>query len=652
MQKVISYVCTVFGVLLVTQAWAQYDITGDSIRELPGVTVSSDRFDQFASGTKIVRTDSLTLSAASNNSLAQLLSFSGQVFVKSYGQGSLATTSFRGAGASHTAVLWNGFNLSSPMNGQLDLSLVGVGLMNDVSVQYGGNTALFGSGAIGGAVRLNNRPLFKNGVSANVNLGIGSFGFQSRQLGFSIGSKRVSGSFKYFKNTADNDFPFENIALFGSPKVKQEHAGFFQEGFIANAGWIINSRQQITFGLWGQITNRNIPPLMTTAFSTSFQRDAHIRATGEWKYTGSIFAFAVRSALFDETLDYFDELTSLQSFSRSQTNITEAEMRFSVRNQWQFNIGLNNTFSGAASRSNEDGTGSSQRNGYRGNVEQNRTTLFGSAKYTGIRNLRVTVSGRQELVDEKFVPATATFGADYKIISWLSVMGQVNRSYRLPTFNDLFWVTGNRQLKPEYGWGQELSLKANTSFKNLSATITATGFNRNINDWIIWLPAGGGWTPQNIRQVWSRGAELNVFLSYKVNRNLSFQYKTDLSYILSTNEKVISAADSSIGKQLIYVPRLMHQHHFTITYKRFYVTYNHTYTGIRFTSTDNLAWLPYYTLGNVFAGYGFSIGETDWALQAQANNVWNETYQALLWRPMPLINYQVTLIFTFKHYKK
>ena len=96
------------------------------------------------------------------------------IFIKSYGLGSLATTSFRGGSASHTAILWNGFNLGSPMNGQLDLSLVPVSLANNVSIQYGGAGALWGSGAVGGAILLNSEPEFDQGLTVDAGTAFGS----------------------------------------------------------------------------------------------------------------------------------------------------------------------------------------------------------------------------------------------------------------------------------------------------------------------------------------------------------------------------------------------------------------------------------------------------------------------------------------------
>jgi iron complex outermembrane receptor protein len=63
----------------------------DSIKQLPVVEISSPRSTTFSSGNKSEILDSTALSRYSTGNLADLLSNESQVFIKSYGLGSLAT---------------------------------------------------------------------------------------------------------------------------------------------------------------------------------------------------------------------------------------------------------------------------------------------------------------------------------------------------------------------------------------------------------------------------------------------------------------------------------------------------------------------------------------------------------------------------------
>jgi iron complex outermembrane receptor protein len=73
-------------------------------------------------GFKRVRLDSSILIPKSGGDLGQILSQHSTIFIKSYGNGTLATSSFRGTAAQHTQVQWNGISLNSPMLGQTDMS--------------------------------------------------------------------------------------------------------------------------------------------------------------------------------------------------------------------------------------------------------------------------------------------------------------------------------------------------------------------------------------------------------------------------------------------------------------------------------------------------------------------------------------------------
>ena len=97
-------------------------------------------------------------------SLADLLSENSSIFIKSYGQGSLATASIRGAGASHTKVLWNGISLNNPMLGQTDFSLIPVFFIDRAEILKGGSSLISVGGALGGGILLHSDSEIKSGI--------------------------------------------------------------------------------------------------------------------------------------------------------------------------------------------------------------------------------------------------------------------------------------------------------------------------------------------------------------------------------------------------------------------------------------------------------------------------------------------------------
>ena len=68
----------------------------------------------------------------------ELLNQLSGVHIRSYGSGSLATSSVRGGSAGHTLVLWNNVPISSPLLGLLDLSLLHRSAFDSATLVKGG----------------------------------------------------------------------------------------------------------------------------------------------------------------------------------------------------------------------------------------------------------------------------------------------------------------------------------------------------------------------------------------------------------------------------------------------------------------------------------------------------------------------------------
>ena len=610
------------------------DTTGKkAVNQLDVVEITATRLTAFSSGNKNETLDSVLLTRYSNSNLADLLAAESQVFIKSYGLGSSATTSFRGAGASHTAVLWNGFNLQSPMLSQLDLSLVPVNFLSDVKLQYGGSGALWGSGAVGGTIHLNNKALFNKGISTSANIAFGSFADQQQQLNVEVSKKRWVTSLKLFNHNAKNDFSFINTAQYGKPEQKQRNAELSQYGILQENYFLINERQKINTRFWYQFNDRNIPPSMTQSISVANQKDKLYRITTEWQRSGRRVELLARAAYFDEYIYFVDSTIGENSKSRSKAIITEAEGRFSIFKTDLVNIGINNTYSDAKTAD------------YATTVYQNRTALFANYKIHNKKNTwNAVISGRQEFVENKAVPFTASLGIEGTVLKMFIIKGSVSKHYRLASFNDLYWAgigaKGNPGLMPESGWGEELSLIHKYTYKKLGWELGATVFNRDIDNWIIWLPDQTNiWSPENVLQVWSRGVEYKLGTIYNAGKfkvRLTGMY----NYILSTNEKAATPNDVSYKKQLIYVPVQNAQGSVTVSYKGTSLTYVQVYTGYRYTTSDNTNYLEPYAIGNVHLAQMISFNKVRFKAYLQLNNVWNETYQVIAYRAMPMLNYQ------------
>lgn len=611
----------------------------DSILLLDEVVLEANRLKNISTGVKVQSLDSTTLQNFRSNNLGEVLSQNTHIFIKTYGPGNLASISTRGSGASHTALLWNGFNIQSPTLGQADFSLFPVSFAEEIDIQYGGAGALFGSGAIGGIIHLNTPATYNTGVHASIGSTFGSFENYYHSINFKISKKRFISSVKFFNNSVTNNFPFINTTLPSHPKSIQKNAGVNQKGIMVENFFKIKDDQQINLRVWLQDNFRQVQPIMFNVDNTAnrpFLKNGSLKLSSEWKKTKERATFFIRSAYFNDVLHY-NENPGLISKTTYQTSITEAESNIYLKKNHLINVGLNYTYNIARS------------DGYPHSPDQHRTSAFASYKiHTSKNTWKASVSIREEIMQGKFVPFTPAAGFEGLLVKGITIKGNVSRNYKVPTFNDLYWTPGgNPDLLPEEGWSEEMSLLAQSKINKNSQFASVTIFNSNINNWIIWLPGAGTlWSAQNIQSVWSRGIESNL----KVTQNIG-RLKIDLSllynYVVSTNDKATSQNDQSYKKQLIYVPIYNAQGNLSLSYKNFYLGYIHTYTGNVFTSKDNSTYLQGYQLGNLFFNKKINIHQIQFNLNAKIYNIWNKNYQVVLWQPMPMRYFQIGASISF-----
>ncbi|MGV9013883.1 MAG: TonB-dependent receptor plug domain-containing protein [Flavobacteriales bacterium] len=613
--------------------------TGVHAQELPDTvhlapaTIVGTRTTEFVSGIKEQTVDSAALARYRSANLGDLLGGETPIFIKSYGQGSLATTAFRGGSAGQTAILWNGFNIGSPMNGQLNLSLVPLVVADRVRIQYGGTSALWGSGALGGTVLLDNVAVFGKGLDVQAGASIGSFGDARQDVSMAYSTARWVSSVKVFNAAARNDFEYTNTEVLGAPLQTQRNADLQQFGLLAENHFRINSRQQINLRIWYQASDRGIPPTLLQENTSARQQDESWRFTSEWQRTGDKVQWNVRAAYFDEQLDWFSFSSAPGDLSHSRNLITEAEGKVALKPGHALNVGVNNTYSQAVSE------------GYNGRQQQDRQALFASYQLnTKDGRSRNTFSARQELEEGIAVPFTFSVGSEYGMSQGVTAKANVAKVYRVPTFNDLYWNPGgNPALLPESGYSADIGLAAKWTPAKSRTTLTGelSVFGRNVDNWIIWLPGPSYWSPRNIANVWSRGIETRGKMASRIgNVNLALGLLT--SYVLSTSEEAKVENDASVGKQLIYVPLYSGQTDLTFTYKRLSGRYAMHYTGVRFTSTDNREFLEPFTLADASLTYAMRGGKS-WRMEwlAQGFNLFAEQYEAVQNRPMPLRHYML-----------
>lgn len=596
------------------------------------VSVMATQNKQFVAGKKTQYFDSLTKQNFNSSNLGEMLSVNSPVFIKNYGPGNISTSSLRGGNANQTAVLWNGFNIQNNMLGQVDFSQIPNFIFDDIGIEYGGSAALWGSGAMGGSIQLNNKPKFNKGLSTSLNMGVGSY--DTRKLNSSIhySGKKFSTTTKAYLNASENNFEYLDTVV-----KRQIHSNYSIKGFLQELSFLIAKQQKISLRGWYNISNRNYPPTPGNKKSSQSQLDENLKLNGDWIYEEKKISPSIRLAYFDDRLNYTDStLKDPVSESRVRTLISEADANYRVSPYHKIYFGLNYTsYKGESENYIKDVKPFSKE-----------ALLLGYNFNYFEQKFQFDLNLRKEFSNAFAIPLTGNSGISFQLIKQLKLKINGARVFRLPTLNDLYWVTGNPDLKPEEGYTYEGGFELKLPYRNFLVESEMTYFNKTINNWIQWIPGPAGPTPVNLLKVYSRGTETSSSILYAFKQ---FRCKLGFNsaYTLSTSQTSKLANDASVNKQLIYTPRYNYGGNFSLSYARFNISYYHNYIGYRFTASDNSSWLKPYHYANLKIGYAYGFSSVTVLVAFHVNNLYNTSYMVYAQRPMPLRNYEVSMTLNY-----
>ncbi|WP_242920839.1 TonB-dependent receptor [Pontibacter liquoris] len=614
-------------------ALAQQDTTAHELRT---VEVFGKPAEVFAVGSRVSQLDSSYLRSHTSSSLADVLQNRTPLYLKSYGVSGLASVSFRGTSAAHTAVLWNGLNIAQPTLGQSDFATLPVGGLGEVAVQYGAAGATYGSGAIGGAVLLTSPGYTsEKGFGAELQQDAGSFGhyFSSARASFNTG-KLQAGAGLYL-NKAQNNFPYKDLSRFGTPETREDHAAQQQYGFTQDLVWHLTPQSHVALHSWYTQGDRDLQAAMGAAHNNARQQDRNLRLMAEYGLHSAWGETSIKAGFFDDYLKYSDNST--RSESDVATYQLQAEQTYSYGQRWSLRGGINlQQF-----RADADGYGQP--------VQENRAAAFALFRYDPTATLKLSLNLRQAFV-QGYAPRPApTLGASWEFLSHqghhLYLKGNIAGSYRVPTLNDRFWQPGGRtDLQPEQGWSYEAGLRHVYAKGPLVLESEATYYHMLLDNWIQWSPSEAGyWMPQNLQKVRAQGIELSSRASANAGE-VTFSASAGYSY--TSSEQVASyEGPQELGHQLAYVPL----HKATLAADAAYHTWSFgsslNYTGLRYRNNSNTASLAAFALLNLWVGKQLKLQNNTLALTARLDNATNAVYQTMENRAMPPRSYTLSVRF-------
>lgn len=233
----------------------------------------------------------------------------------------------------------------------------------------------------------------------------------------------------------------------------------------------------------------------------------------------------------------------------------------------------------------------------------------------------------------------------------LIIKASLARNYRYPTMDDLYFQPGgNPDLRPERGITYDGGLEGSLVCPRGSLKANLSAFNSYITDWILWTPnAKGFWQPANLKRVHNYGVETTLTAEMQLHADWHLTLMGNYAYTPSINQsRDLDEADTSYGKQLVYVPR--HSANLTASarWRHWHLTYQwHSYSE-RFTTTSNEVsritgrLLPYY-MSHLTLERQLRLGGKSASIKGVIYNLLDSEYVTVLSRPMAGRHYELFL---------
>lgn len=632
------------ALLIVAFLWVGLCAAQDTIT-LNTVDVTADGIRNEALRPLVMRRmDSLVLETRSTSSLSELLIRHSPVFIKTYGPGGVSTASFRGTTASHTLVLWNGFQLNAPTLGQVDFSTIPVFLADDIDLKWGSGTSN-NSGGLGGSVNIDSKNAFGKGLILDVKQTYGSFNTWGSFITAGYCSNRFSFRVKAYRNSSDNDFEYRNTALLPPKTMKQQNADFVDFGVMPEFS-VMMKHGILSFASWNQWNDRNLPPIMPNVESKTtieWTKDNFSRNFLSYKLFWDGGSLQLKSAAFVENQRYYLEVrSSLNNVLITDTATDNKALILhqiaDVEQQLFASWKLKGKLQWDRERVNS--------NNYTDVKRRDMLSAYLAIEGNPLDNADLSVTARYDIADGKSMGVFPTATFSYHFPKGFGMTLGYSHNYRNPSLNDLYWCPGgNPDLLPENGRTLDLAFSYNLDRCGMKLDFRTGIYASKVKNWIQWVPTSYRyWVPQNVAQVFARGLESHVDCSYAWG-----DWKAGLSgnyvFTFTTDESETAQSYGILGKQLIYIPRHHGNLFANLRWTSWDLSYTLEVTGMRNTSyADFYAFdLPSYVLHHVAVGKRFG----GFRAELRCNNLADKDYQNVLWRPMPGRSFEIMLNYRY-----
>ena len=600
-------------------------------------------------------------------SVADALRYFSGLQLKDYGGvGGIKTVNIRSMGTNHLGIFYDGIELGNAQNGQIDLGQFSLDNVEEISLYNGQRSAIFQPasdfGNAGSVYIRTKAPRFMMGRRYNllVRAKYGSsdtFRFSSlweQKLSDHISSSLSTGvltssgryKFRYRRVTEDNTVAYDTTAVrhngdIWAFRIEENVRGGIADGYWNVKAYTYHSEKGIPGAIVNNVWRRgerqwDHNTFGQTVFQKSFGDKFSTKALAKYAY------YVTRYVNNDETQIHVDNTYRQQEMYFSTSNVYEILSKWSVSMSYDFKWNKLNA---------------------------NMVDFAFPHRYSNFVSLATALTlsriQAQASLVEQVVKDHVKYGASSSSRSTLTPAFFVNvypfeskllavrafakKSFRMPTFNDLYYADmGNSKLNPESALQYDLGFVLNKDWKQGIVDhfrLQVDGYYNTVHDKIVAYPKGQQfrWTMLNLGKVHIKGVDAMAEVGLEPAKD--WKVTARLQYTYQDARDVTDPNTSYYKDQIPYIPWHSGSAILGLSWREWDLSYSFIYSGERYSQQENILYnhlQPWYTHDMSVAYHA-----RKWSARLDVNNIFSQDYDVILNYPMPKRNYMLTLEYNF-----
>ena len=600
-------------------------------------------------------------------SVADALRYFSGLQLKDYGGvGGIKTVNIRSMGTNHLGIFYDGIELGNAQNGQIDLGQFSLDNVEEISLYNGQRSAIFQPasdfGNAGSVYIRTKAPRFMMGRRYNllVRAKYGSsdtFRFSSlweqklsNHISSSLSTSVLTSSgrykFRYRRVTEDNTVAYDTTAVrhngdIWAFRIEENVRGGIADGYWNVKAYTYHSERGIPGAIVNNVWRRgerqwDHNTFGQAVFQKSFGDKFSTKALAKYAY------YVTRYVNNDETQIHVDNTYRQQEMYFSTSNVYEILSKWSVSMSYDFKWNkLNANMVDFA-------------------FPHRYSNFVSLATALTLSRIQAQASVVEQVVKDHVKygmssPSRSTLTPAFFVNVYpfnsklLAVRAFAKKSFRMPTFNDLYYADmGNSKLNPESALQYDLGFVLNKDWKQGVVDhlrLQVDGYYNTVHDKIVAYPKGQQfrWTMLNLGKVHIKGVDAMAEVGLEPAKDWIVTAR--LQYTYQDARDVTDPNTSYYKDQIPYIPWNSGSAILALSWREWNLSYSFIYSGERYSQQENILYnhlQPWYTHDMSVAYHA-----RKWSARLDVNNIFSQDYDVILNYPMPKRNYMLTLEYNF-----